>query len=677
MKKQIEKWVALLICICIWSSFMVPLYATDTLAVSFSPDKPSITKSTSEQTVTMKLQMAETQAIGNFIYTIVCDSPIQVASATIGSKELEVSALNVTQNQNPYQVTHIGSVTTNHLGAITFKIPAGTDVGEYSIVLEIQGDGGVMVNGEIKTVSAQTSIQVTETGSEDNETDSETSGQTGTYTASLSGVTTATVGDTVELSVTVSGSDFASAAYTLEYDAARLSLLSVSAGEYSNENGRVTVVDYGASKAVPYVYTIAFQAILDEGATVTLKEAAFGTSNSAETGDLTQAVLSQQSLTITINKREFKVTLPSIFEGNEMATEGENYTFKAKDLVNYDYGTVTVTMGDRSFTVTPDANGNYLVENVTDALIITGTRTPKKYSVTFKTDTDVELPAGGEITYGTDYSFTLPTEENYAISITSIICNSDSVAYGVEGKVVTIAGTDILGDIVITLDKVRTNAAVTISGNAASDLVADNVVAQPGEDFSVTLNADSRYEYQVTATVNGVPVTLSQNGNVFTIEVADVKVGAIEFTVTKTLKVDGFQVSQYLQFNGTMVWLVKNKVAKTEGSVYTYDGAPMFWSDQYNAYCYLVIAQTSEAITADKLGLQTGNTVSVDYGMDVNNSGKVDMNDAQLTYNLYNNKYQSFSTTVTMEKILRADVNGSGNVDTEDARAIVNKILGK
>ena len=289
----------------------------------------------------------------------------------------------------------------------------------------------------------------------------------------------------------------------------------------------------------------------------------------------------------------------------------------------------------------------------------------------------MKLPENEEITYGVDYSFTLPTEENYAISITSVKCNGTSVDYGVDGKEVTIKGTDILGDIVITLDKVRTNAAVNIGGNAASDLVADAAVAQPGKDFSVTLNADSKYEYQVTATVNGVPVSLMQNGNVFTISGEDVKVGAIEFLVTKTLKDDGFGVSQYLQFNGTMVWLVKNKVEKASGSVYTYDGEPMFWSDKYHAYCYLVIAQTSLDIGFDKLGLQTGNAESVDYGMDVNNSGKVDMNDAQLTYNLYNNKYQSFSSTVTMEKILRADVNGSGNVNVDDASAIVNQILGR
>ena len=109
------------------------------------------------------------------------------------------------------------------MGAITFTIPAGTNAGMYSIALETREAGGVMIGGETKTVSAQVAIHVIEGGS-----------QTGSYIAKLSGVSTATVGDTVELSVTVSGSAFASAAYTLEYDTDHLLLKSVSADEYSD-----------------------------------------------------------------------------------------------------------------------------------------------------------------------------------------------------------------------------------------------------------------------------------------------------------------------------------------------------------------------------------------------------------------------------------------------------------
>lgn len=170
---------------------MVPLHAADTLPVSFSPENPSGTKSTSDQTVTMKLQMDGTQTIEGFLYVIVCDSPIKIDSVTIGSKTMEVSAGNIVENQKEYQVICLESVTSDHLGAITFTIPAGTDAGMYSIALETREAGGVMIGGETKTVSAQAAIHVIEGGS-----------QTGSYIAELSGVSTATVGDTVELSVT-------------------------------------------------------------------------------------------------------------------------------------------------------------------------------------------------------------------------------------------------------------------------------------------------------------------------------------------------------------------------------------------------------------------------------------------------------------------------------------------
>ena len=70
-----------------------------------------------------------------------------------------------------------------------------------------------------------------------------------------------------------------------------------------------------------------------------------------------------------------------------------------------------------------------------------------------------------------------------------------------------------------------------------------------------------------------------------------------------------------------------------------------------------------------------GITVAVDDSMDVNMSGKLDANDAQFVYNMYNNMYSGITTDVTIEKYLRADVNGSKTVTTEDAAAVVNKIM--
>ena len=65
----------------------------------------------------------------------------------------------------------------------------------------------------------------------------------------------------------------------------------------------------------------------------------------------------------------------------------------------------------------------------------------------------------------------------------------------------------------------------------------------------------------------------------------------------------------------------------------------------------------------------------IDYGMDVNKTGKIDASDAQLVYNMYNAMYAGTDADVTVEKYLRADVNHDGKVTVEDAAAIIAGIL--
>ena len=66
------------------------------------------------------------------------------------------------------------------------------------------------------------------------------------------------------------------------------------------------------------------------------------------------------------------------------------------------------------------------------------------------------------------------------------------------------------------------------------------------------------------------------------------------------------------------------------------------------------------------------NVVTIANGYDVNMTGVVDINDAQLVYDIYNGTYGDFGK-VSMEKFLRADVNASKNVDSADAVAIVSQ----
>jgi len=135
------------------------------------------------------------------------------------------------------------------------------------------------------------------------------------------------------------------------------------------------------------------------------------------------------------------------------------------------------------------------------------------------------------------------------------------------------------------------------------------------------------------------------------------------------------------------MWLVTAGDTQIADKVLTYkDGNEfknMYWSSTYNAYAYLVIAETQDqvSIAAEMFGITNG-TDKVDYDMNVNNSTEMDANDAQLVWNMYQGKRYTDFTEVSVLKFLEADVSDTrdttgteGLVDVNDATAIVAKIL--
>ena len=426
---------------------------------------------------------------------------------------------------------------------------------------------------------------------------------------------------------------------------------------------------------MPYTYELKFTAKAAGTAAVTLKSAAFGTRESAVSQDLTAAALSGDPVTTVIEKRTHAVTLPSFFTGNSVANDGEAYTFRPvdSDPAHYSYTAVAATVSGTAAAVTVNGDGSYTVNNVTGPLTVTAVQTPKSYSVTFQTNTGVELPANGTADYGTDYTFTMPKREHYATSIQSATINGIAIPCSIsETGRVTIDGARIEGNIVIVIQQVQTESPVSVIGSGAGDAAGYAPYAAVDSPYTLTLTQDDKYDYTVTATIAGQPVTLLTEGSRYTIQ--NVTAGEIVFTVNRSLKTQGMSTRLYLNLNGTSVWLVKNAVDRLEGSTYTYDGTRMYWSGAYNAYCCLVIGTTAPAITADRLAIAGGAAQEVVYSGDVNLTGTVDANDAQLVYNLYNVSYDDFSI-VSMEKYLRADVNGSGNVDINDAAAVIAAIL--
>ena len=139
------------------------------------------------------------------------------------------------------------------------------------------------------------------------------------------------------------------------------------------------------------------------------------------------------------------------------------------------------------------------------------------------------------------------------------------------------------------------------------------------------------------------------------------------------------EVNAYVKLQDARVmYLVTVQGTLADGQVYTYDGHPMYYSEKYQAYCYLVISDqalpTVREDAAAKIATAAATAENVVYDYDVNGTKVVDVNDAQLVYNMYNAVYDNFET-VSMMTFLRADVNGSRDLNVEDVSAVVNAIV--
>lgn len=501
--------------------------------------------------------------------------------------------------------------------------------------------------------------------------------------------TSVTVGDEIVVNLGANKA-FSAAEMTLTYDSALVQYTGISEGYSINSAtaGTLEIATYGAEKAGPEV---TFKSLTNGNAVFTLTDARFGTGESSETASLEVAVL-PAALTVTIEEAEYAVTLPNIFTGATSVVEGGTYTFAPESETGayYNYDAPTATMGDADVTVVDDGSG-WKIENVTGDLVISGTRTPKTY--TFNA-TGAEggdtVTTSGTPTYGTNFTFTLPEgkavegiNSGYHYEITSVTIGgvTGSYTYDETTRTATITGTNVKGNIEVAINKVTDTAdtvKVTLTGSTdvrINGTATNSVTVVKGSDVTLTLVPEAGYTYTVVVGSDDVSTDI-QADNEYTFKAdADVPV-----TVTKTLDVSSAAATKYVQLDGTNMWLVTIGTEKIAGKTYTYGGAEnkMFWSDEYTAYCYLVVAENTPAITVAEFSLVAVDsiaTVSYDKNVNMTTDGVVDAADAQLVWNMYNVKYAGFTTNVTMEKFLKADVNVDKIVSTLDAQAIVNEIL--
>ena len=204
----------------------------------------------------------------------------------------------------------------------------------------------------------------------------------------------------------------------------------------------------------------------------------------------------------------------------------------------------------------------------------------------------------------------------------------------------------------------------TLKLKPASDKTKDNyVVTVNGKEMTLTNMKKGEWGFNFT------PSEVAEDGKI----TIDVSYKKPSYTVT---------VSEYVKLDKQSIFLITATGNVADGNVLAYSGSQMYWSDKYNegkgAYAWLVIsgktldevkAEAATAVTA-----VTGTKSSIAYDGDVNLTGSVDINDAQLVWNMYNAEYSDFQA-VNVRKFLEADMTADGKLDTADATAITAKFL--
>lgn len=516
--------------------------------------------------------------------------------------------------------------------------------------------------------------------------------ETGSYTLTLPADKTVNAGEASAIPVTLghTGDEttFHAADMVFTYDAGKLEYTGIS--DTTNyivdaaTAGKVHVQAYGEAKNLGEAFTLNFKVktTATGTATVAVTSAKIDKSANAVAKDAPEAKLLDAETVLTI-KATHSVTLPNIFEGETTVEDGADYTFSKtdKDESHYEYTNVKAMVDGKDVEVVDNGDGTYAVKNVTGDLTVTGKRTAKTYSVKVEGTGAEDVTAASSAIYGENFKFTLDRKAGFRYTVAVKVGDKSVTPDTTDNLSYTIPGADVTGNIVITVTKDAIQVektTVNFEGSGAGDVNGGTSQDTPtGADFTFTVNEDAKYNYTVKL---GDKVLTGTNGS-YTIPGAKVVSGTITVTVEKTVSTQGVKVQQYVKLeNQQSVWLVTVEADPGANNVYTYGGERMFKTTKYGTngtYAYLVIAPAlSVEDAAAQLGITAGEAAgTVSYGGDVNGSRVVDINDAQLVYDLYNAHYSDF-TTVSMYKFLCADVaddtpEGSTLLNVSDAVAII------
>ena len=487
--------------------------------------------------------------------------------------------------------------------------------------------------------------------------------------------------------------------FQFSYDAEKLDFANAAIGNSSetpaiiNDNsdaGLLTIGGYGEPRSDRFI-TLNFTVKAAGEATVKLVKAQMDVRANAAKDAQTASVPAGQSGTVTILCGGFPVVLPDCATGAAYVTENGDYTFTADPGYNYDF---SATVNNEKVDIINNDDGSYTIENVTGKLVIKANSAPtvKTYAVTVKGDGSGDVSAPTSATHGQNYTFTVTQAANYDYAVavtvngqpvTCTVSNSGSNAY-----TYTIPAKSVTGPVVITVKKTLPSGTtmITFNGNGTSDEWQKGVsrVISNGSDFDFYTDQHDGFDYSISAAGQSGIIPVSETGKTgeigvkYTIPGQYITGGIITITITKAQHFDwNVIVSPYVNTDGSTIWLITAspdpKPEETK-SLY-YGGKPMLWSEKYKSYAWLLPSSKSQdTVKADAeaaITIKENAVTSIEYSGDVNGTGRIDINDAQYIYDLYNTKHSALD----MEKFLRCDVNGNREVSVDDVQAVVSLLL--
>lgn len=686
-----KKLISVLLTLAMVLSLVPAVFAADEPTITLSADKTSVAPG---ETVTLTLSLDKelvADAVGIAIsfdtnaYTLTGRKNLGSRPARLGFTNIDVA-----NNQGAVKFFYLQtafdkddpshtSFAAGDWASFTFTAKEGADTSNAKFTMKVDNlltysdDGASQVQVPHNVAGSELTIPV------------ETPEAKG-YTVSLGENKTVASGQIVEIPVTI-GNTAGETTYNafdmkFSYDNTVLKLDM----EKTNTEGyrvyplsrTVRVQRYGKAAELGQALTLRFIAVGQGSGEVKVMSACVDTNANAIEFDAPDAIVLNNTTTITVSG--YTVDLPDDFKRTDadgsVIEAGGNLTFVPKDP-NYDY-TVTVTVGGVEATPTIGEDGTYTVPNVNGNVVVTSTKTPKSFNVTLGDNTTGAATA----TYMKDYTFKLTPEDGYTYNMAVTIGGKDYTGFAAQANddgttTYTIPGADVTGDIVISSNKqvkLPATFTVTFEGTGAGDAKGESTV-QEKTDYTFTVDKKANFEYTITATMGGKDVTVTEGeNNTYTISnVSGDLVITIEKKSTLTMEV---AVSEYVQLDDKTVFLVTVTGTPEEGKAFAYGEDVMYKTTAYgeNVYSWLVIVNKGEtfdkATAAAKITQASATAEEVTQSYDVNETNLVDINDAQLTYDIYSGKYTDFEK-VSVRKFLRADVTSDKVVNSADAVAVI------